>query len=307
MADLFWAAPAAPPTPPPLDLWTGFQHTWEGWDGSLWNLSSMNQGVALLKDGITGMHLPEFDQQIDEYASVDGGRYRGTRTLVRNPEWLVGVYGDSSDEWRELDVAFWRSLHPDRPGVWRVTDHLGRTRSLRCRLRSSTEHQYGIDPVEAGWSLYTVTLLAEQPYWEGEEVRSPTWTSAAPVDFIDSETLGPPFHPGSATTTGNATLTNTGDIDTSITWTANGPITSLNIEAAGGALAYGSITDGDELVISTDPTRPQALLNGVDVSGDVDPWDPRPIPAGETVALDISMVGGGTLQASFTPRYFRAF
>lgn len=305
MANLFWAAPYTPPAPP-LPLWTGFKHTWTGWDGVSWDLTDPSQGVALLNSGITGMHMPEFDQYLDEYAGVDGARYRGSRAMVRNPEWLVGVYADSSDAWRELDVAFWRSLHPDRPGVWSVTDSVGRVRSLRCRFRSASEHEYGIDPLEAGWALYSVTLLAEGSYWEGEEVQSPTWTAAEPVDFIDSETLGPPYHPGSATTIDSAKLTNNGDVDEWLTWRVVGPVDGVSIEAAGGELGYGALTQGEELVITTDPTRPQALLNGSDVSGDVSPWDPRPIPAGETTQLDIQMVGGGTLQASFVPKFFRA-
>lgn len=306
MGMLFFAAPPVP-VPPPLPVWQGFRHTWEGWDGTVWDLTNVDQGVAMLSDGVTGLHMPEFDSHLEEYASVPGARFKGSRTLVRNPEWLIGVYGDSSDEWRAVDVAFWKSLHPDRPGVWRVTDSNGRSRSLRCRLRSSSEHQYGVDPLEAGWSLYTVTLLAEAPYWEGEEITSPLWKSAEPVDFIDGEELGPPYHPGSATTTGNATLTNPGDVDANVVWRAVGPIDSLELEAAGGALGYGSLSQGETLLISTDPTRPQAWVDGVDVSGTVTPWDPRPIPAGETVHLDVVMTGGGTLQASFRPRYYRAF
>lgn len=305
MGSLFFAAPPVP-VPPPLPVWQGFKHTWTGWDGTVWDLTNVDQGVAMLSDGVTGLHMPEFDSHLEEYASVPGARFKGSRTLVRNPEWLIGVYGDSSAEWREVDVAFWRSLHPDRPGVWRVTDSEGRSRALRCRLRSTSEHQYGIDPLEAGWSLYTVTLLAVDPYWEGEEVTSPLWKSADPVDFIDSELLGPPYHPGSATTTGNATLTNPGDIDAWLTWTVTGPVDSVEISAAGGDLAYGAVGDGDVLVISTGPTRPVAELNGVDVSGSVDPWDPRPIPAGESSPMGIDMVGGGSIRATFIPRHFRA-
>lgn len=307
MAEIFWAAPYTPPTPP-IPVWQGFTHTWTGWDGREWPLSDPEKGVALLKDGVTGMHMPEFDQPLDEYASVDGARYRGTRARVRNPEWLIGIYGDTTAAWRKLDVEFWKSMHPDKPGVWTVTDSAGKSRSLRCRFRSTSEHQYGVDPAEVGWSLYTVTLLAEGSYWEGEEISSPTWTAADPVDFIDSEELGPPYHPGNALTTGDAELTNPGDVDAWLTWQIEAveAVTSVDIDAAAGKLGYGAMSQGDVLVISTDPTRPMAELNGEDVSGTIDPWDPRPIPAGETSPLGIDMVGGGAIRATFTPRHFRA-
>jgi hypothetical protein len=263
-------------------------------------------GVFMLLGGVIGMNVPEFDQYIDEYASVDGGRYRGTRVRTRNPSWVIGVFGDNSREWRERDVAFWRTLDPDRPGLWTVRDPEGRVRTLVCRLRSSTEHTYERDPHQAGWAVYTVDLLAERPFWEAPPVRSPRWALGTSENFTGPADAAPSYYVSAASTIGSANLTNEGDVDAWLTWDIVGPVDSVEITAAGGSLAYGAVPSGQTLRITTDPTQPLALLNGVDVTGAVDPWDPRPIPAGETSSVDILLAGAGSVQASFTPRYRRA-
>lgn len=295
---------------PPLPAYQGFGHTWTGWDGTSFDLAVPSAGVLLLLDGVTGMHLPEFDQYTDEHASVDGARYRGSRTRVRNPDWTLGVFGDTSKEWRARDAAFWRTMRPDLPGLWTVTDPDGATRSLTCRFRSSSEHSYDRDPHLAGWSVYTVSLMAERPFWEGAPVNSPVWGESESVDFTGPDDEAPSYHVSAATSLGSAALTNPGDVDGWLVWTIKGTgsgLTSVEIEAAGGGLGFGAVAAGETLRIVTDPTLPTATLDGVDVTGEVDPWDPRPIPAGETSPLAITLVGEGTAQASFIPRYLRAF
>lgn len=305
MTYVVYGAPATLPEPP-LPKYQGLTHTWTGWNGVTFNLTTGEQGVHLLMDGVTGMHLPEFDQYVDEYASVDGGRYRGSRAKVRNPSWTLGVFGDDSKTWRERDVLLWESLDEDLPGMWTVTDPDGRSRALLCRLRSSSEHPYGIDPHRAAWSVYTVELMAEQPWWTGAPVVSPLWRQVEGVPFTGEDDEAPPYHVSSAATLGSASLTNPGDRDAHVVHVATGPLTSVLVEYAGGSVGFGAVPDGSVLRINTDPTYPVATLDGVDVTGDVEPWDPRPIPRGATTDLTITLVGDGTLQSSSTPRYRRA-
>jgi len=304
---VFSSAPVVPE--PPLPRYLGLSHTWTGWDGTSFDLTEGTAGVFMLLDGVTGMHLPEFDQFLDEHASVDGARYRGTRTRVRNPEWTLGIFGESTPEWRARDVAFWRTMHPERPGLWTVTDSDGAARTLTCRFRSSSEIEFGLDPAKAGWSVYPVTLMAERPYWEGAPVHSPVWGTEVSENFTGPSDAAPDYYVSGATSLGSAELANPGDVDAHVTYTVRGVgsgLTSVAIAAAGGQLGFGAVAAGSVLRINTDPTAPLATLNGVDVSGLVNPWDPRPIPAGESSPLAITLVGQGTVQGSFVPRYFRA-
>lgn len=304
-------AEAPIPEPPLPPAFQGFQHTWTGGDGTTFNLSVPTAGVQLLQDGISGMHMPEFDQFLDEYSSVDGARYRGDRAKARYPEWTLGVFGDSSEEWRERDTALWNTFRPGRPGLWTVTDPDGVSRSLMCRYRSAPEVLFARDPLKAGWAVYQVPLLAERTFWEGAPILSPTWgTAEDSVDFTGPSDSAPDFYISGATSLGSAVLENPGDVDAWLTWTVKGVgtgLTSVRIQAAGGDMVFGAVNAGSTLRISTAPTSPVATLNGADVSGAVSPWDPRPIPAGETSPVLVTLAGEGTVQASFTPRYYRAF
>jgi hypothetical protein len=297
------------PEPPIPILFTGLRHTWTGWNGTTFDLTDASAGVGLL-GGLVGMHLPSFEQQLDELAGVDGARYRSSRTRPRNPEWTIGIFGDSTDEWRERDQLWWDTLDPDKPGLWQVTDPEGRSRSLRARLRSSEEHEYPQDPYEAGWSVYSVSLLAEQPYWEGAPILSPVWGSADNQNFTGPDDAAPSYYIGAASNLSTAEMTNPGKVDAWLSYTITaltGGISSVTINAGGGALGYGAIAAGQTVRIWTDPEQPYALRGTTDVTGTVDPWNPRPIPAGETSPMSITLVGNGTVQASFTPRYYRAF
>jgi hypothetical protein len=297
-----------PPLPPAFE---GFQLRWTGWNGQSFDLSTPFAGVQMLQDGVTGLHMPEFDQFFDEHASVDGGRYRGERAKMRSVEFPLGVFGDSSVEWRARDTAWWDTMRPSKAGLLTVTDPEGRSRSLICRYRSSPEYAFKKDPLKAGWAVYQVTLVAERPYWEGAPILSPVWgDSETLVNFTGPSDSAPDFYVSGATSIGSASMTNPGDVEAYLSYTAVGVgsgLTSVRIQAAGGDMMYGPVAAGSTLRINTDPALPVATLNGVDVTGAVSPWDPRPIPEGETSPLSVTLVGQGTVQASFTPRFFRAF
>src|SRR5690606_6365610 len=102
-------------------------------------------------------------------------------------------------------------------------------------------------------------------------------------------------------------LTNPGDESAWVKWTATGRVDGVSIELDGHTGALGALLEGQTVVIDTDPRVRSARLGGVDVTGDLGSYGFAPIPAGETVPVDIEMVGGGTLQASFRPRHDRAW
>jgi hypothetical protein len=301
---------SVPPPPPALAPdFQGLTHTVTGWDGTRFDLSIPSAGVLLLADGVDGLGMPEFDQYVDEYASVDGGQYQGSRARTRSPEWLLGVWGDSSEQWRARDHALWRIIQPDRPAQWTVTDPEGRTRTLMVRFRSSSPHKYSRDPSKAGWAIYTVTLMAEQPFWSGPPINSPVWGVETPVNFTGPTDLAPDYYVSAAADITSAEIENPGDVGVHVVWTVKGlgaGLSSVSIGAAGGSLGFTSVAAGSTLRITTDPTSPVAYLNTVDVSGAVTPWDPRPLPPlGEVSPVTITLGGAGTVQGSFVPRYFR--
>lgn len=306
MANLFWAAPRPPKVRPP-NPWPGVSMTWTGTDGSPWSLTDWRSGVQLL-GGVRGLGRIEPERHTSQSAIVHGSHNRGYRFAERTVFWPVSVCQmEGTQAWLEYDRAFWASLNPRGTGVWRVTQPDGQWRELTCRPVGDGDHEWVKAPGLRYWTNYGVDLVAEDPFWYGPEITSPLWTSAEPVDFIDPETLGPPYHPGSATTIDTASLTNPGDEVAWPVWTVVGPVDSVEVSVAGHSIGYGSIAQGDTLVVDSDPRVQRAFLNGADVTGSLTSYDFASIRPGETVPLDIVMTGGGTLQASFRPRFDRAW
>lgn len=299
MSALVFAVPYVPP-PPPVPVWVGYEMTWAGADGSTWTLDG-SQGVLLLQDGLVGLHFPEHDRFTSTAPSTAGSRHRGSRAQERDVEWNLLVYSDeSSAEWQAIDRAFWSSFDVDDPGVWTVADAGGRSLSLECRLVPKND-PYDRDPALHGWSLYHVQMVACEPFWRGPEV-SQTWQNAAPVPFfgVDGQ-----LHVSNSSSMTAATMNNPGDVEAWPAWTITGPMTSLSITVDGGTITIPTLASGDTLIVNTDPAVATALKNGVDVSGLVDPWDPRPIPRGDDVPVTLTVTGTGSVTATITPRYRR--
>ncbi|MFF2621250.1 hypothetical protein [Oerskovia jenensis] len=309
MTSVVFGTPASPP-PAIFQPWTGFKHTWTGWDGSQWDLSDPDGGVVLLVGGLRGMSMPKFDRYTSTSPASAGSRRRGGRTRERSIDWPILVYADeSSEEWVARDSAFWASMHPELPGLWTVTAPSGRSRSLLCTFVDDGDQAYDVDPAEAGWALYQPKLVAEQPYWLGSPVRSPKWQLPAPRRFI-AATGAPPFHIGRGSTSASAKLRNDGDVAAWTAWAIDGGSagvdpTALTARAGGGLLTFPPVPVGSRLVVDTDPRRQTAYMDGVDVAGLIG-WDPRPIPAKEEIPVDLTLTGPGSVQAMFTPRHFRA-
>lgn len=301
MSALVFAVPFVPPAPP-APVWEGYRMSWTGADGSFWPLDG-SLGVTLTSEGLVGLDFPEYDLHTSTSPAVAGSRHRGSRAKARAVEWNLIIWSDgSSAEWRARDRAFWRSFSVDEPGLWTVTDPAGRSLSLPLQLNPK-DAGFPHDPSKAGFSLYQRDLIANQPFWSGAPIEK-AWKAADPVDFFDAAG-SPPFHVSSSASLSTATLTNPGDVSTWPVWTISAPMTSLTIEVAGGALTIPELTGSQRLVIDTDPSVATALLDGVDVFADVDPWDPRPIPAGTDVPITLTADGAGEIRVSIVPHYRR--
>lgn len=307
MTTVVYAMPYAPP-PPPAPKWQGYRMTWTGADGSTWNLDG-SDGVLLTKEGLVGLHMPAYDRFTSTSPSRPGSRHRGSRAKERPVEWNLLVWSDESSEaWREIDRAFWRSFDPDAPGTWTVTDPRGRSLSLRCRFVGPEGAGYDSDPGKRGWALYQVQLVATDPFWVGAPIEE-SWRQAAPVPFFDLAG-SPPFNIMSGASTAGATMTNPGDVEAYPVWTVADTMLSLSITVDGGEIVLPTVAQGQTLTVDTDPAVALAILTDVDgarydVSGLVDPWDPRPIPPGADVPLLLVADGFGTITARIVPRYRR--
>lgn len=312
MAGLVYVVPYVPPAPP-VPKWRGMQVIWTGWDGSQWDLSSGEQGVFLIEgEGIEGFNMPPVSRFTSTSTRVRGSRYRGHRIEEREVFWPLFVYNDvDSDGWLEVDRAFWRTLDPDRAGRLTVIQPSGHSRSIMLRFLEATD-SVDRDPFVTGWQIYGITLVADdEPLWAGEAF-SRRWGQAEEDQLFIPDEGAPDFFISGSSTIGEARVTNDGDVPAHPRWDleggADGGISEASVTVAGKEIGIPfPIAEGSRLVIHTDPRVQVATLDGVDVTGDLDPWGFGEIPAGDNVPLTISITGNGTVQASFTPLYYRAW
>lgn len=318
MAQLLFASP---PTQPPIEtprVNPTIGMTWTSWDGTVWDLVSGAQGVAL-QSGVRGLNMPSITRYTQTFAGVHGSRGTGWVAQEREVFWPVLLYKPTGDPtWADLDALFWRSMHPERPGTWSVkgpSPH-AETRTLSCKFQSDGGHSMGAVPSVRGWERYNVYLAAEKPFWLGPTI-SDSWGPGAPTPFFGAQLT---ISSGSSTAT--ATVSNPGDLEAWPMWTIIGPVGSASIGLNGRQIsAPFAVPAGKALRIDTDPTRQtirfgdwdaakQELRNGVDRFTDMGNISFTPIPAGQNLPLQLTLQEPGTTAGvlmSLTPRYFRAW
>src|SRR5690606_10524561 len=308
------AAPYSPP-PPKVSPWQGYSLQWRGWDGSVWDLNDPAAGVQVVNTGLVGLHLPPWEAQVSDRRT--GRRRRGVRVRERKVEIPILLWHDNTSEgWVERDRGFWRSWDPLRPGTLTVTAPGGVVRHLDLVLDSDGAHAYELDPVGAGWALYQVEATAEQPYFYGDEIER-SWGQVETQLFFgggdpeDPEAVeeAPPFYVSSESNVGNAFMPNPGDVDSWVTWviTATGSDVDVTVGSIGHTIGLPTIPEGSTAVVNTDPSVATMTIDGADVAGQVDPYNPEPIPASSGRYVQITMTGLGTVTARLTPRYLRGW
>lgn len=313
MTVLLYAVPADVPAPPPPAFW-GLTVVWHGVDGSTWDLSDWTSGVALLLEGVEGLHLPNFEVDALTADGVHGQIATGIRVLPRSVSVKLGIFADTSDDWAELDARFWRSWHPLSTGTLVVSSKRG-ARSIRLRLSPGDGMSYGYDPNTRGLAVYQLDAVADRPLWAGDPVVR-SWSTVEERPFLDPAG-SPPFWITPANLIDTASLTNPGDEDVWPVWqvSAEGDDVEVSLTVAGGTIGLEQpIPDGHAVVIDTDPVTGGAdigvlvdgmLVDPIEFDRFLDPYQPRRVPAGEVVPIGISMAGPGRVTASLVPLHWR--
>lgn len=307
MPRLILSRPAPVPAPY-VSPWPGLSVVWTGWDGSVWDLTDRDSGVALYLGGVEGLHFPKLTRYTSKSRAIAGNRMRGWRAEERDVFWPVLVWSDGAAGWIDRNTAFFRSMHPDRAGTWTVKA-LGReARSLDLTLVVDDSYTYDMDPLRVGWAEYPVSLEAARPYWRGEPVKLGPWKAPNPQPFFGAGGYGPPFYISGSESFGHAVVNNPGDIEAWGVWTVTGGLTGVELGVGGAVITVPfSVPEGSVLQIDTDPRRPTAKLDGVNVTPLLGLQDFAPVPDGAEVPLHVQGIGTGSVEFEITPLYFRAF
>lgn len=305
LAVLVQSARSLPPGPRPPAAFTGVRHTWQGWDGVVWDLSDPRSGVVMLEGPLEGLLNVPHERYVSRSAGRPGSRTTGHRALERPVFWTIGVYHDeSSAAWVALNRDFARSLDRRRPGVWTVYLPDGSEFSLVCRFVRVDPALNG-DPVADGLAAFGIELVAdEQPYWRGHaDPHVFDLADGAGGDFIP-ETGAPDFEIVQASTIAGATVENPGDVASwpvyTVTAASDDVVLGVGSDRIGVQLA---LTEADTLRIDT--LRQVTTLNGERVRGVLNPHEFAPIPARSRMPLNLTATGTGQIKVDVVPLYER--
>lgn len=287
--------------------WDGLRPTWTGWDGSVWDLSDRASGVLLARGGTRGLSMPPVRRYASAGPAVAGSRYRGNIAEEREVFWPLHVLSSPGEAFASLERDFWRTMHPDRQGTWTITAPDGSSRYLRLRFVDDGAHAFDVLPVKFGRATYGITLVAEQPFWEG----APTvrrFEPGAAVPFY-SPTGAYIFALSPDTVTANADIDNPGDVDSWPTYLIEGPTTTVSVGVDGRLVEVPfALLAGETLTIDTDPTAQTAIdQDGVERTSDLGAADFAPVPPGSSVPLDVDIVGTGSVTVTLPSLFYRAW
>ena len=303
-----------PYVPPPSGHVPGWDHLeveWHGADGSVWDLTNPDSGVFIQRAGFRGLGMPTIIHHRDRTPARPGAHWRGYTVDSREAHWIVHLFHDGGTrEFVELDRAFWKAFHPDSEGelVVRVPGVSERRLSLRYIDDGNWAPEQ--DPTFFGWTKYEMDLQADSnPFWR-ETVEPVQWSASAPSLFHGGKTAGAPIiRVSSGRLTSSATLVNTGDEESTGTWTVFGPSTFASISIGGKLMEFPMTLSNDSQWIKVD-TRPD-MLTVVDHTGanritGMGAFNPIPIPRGE-VPIALTMTGTGRIRLERENLFHRAW
>ncbi len=297
---------APPVAPEPYTPWIRTQHIFHGWDGSSWDVTDGRGGVFLMPEGIEGMGMPDIQNYTFSSPVVHGLEWEGWRATGRECHWVIGVFEDSSLDWLDVSRRFWRIFQPGKVLRWEVILPNNQTYNLYLRFKADPTSVYSRDPVKLGWAIYGITCFAEQPFWEGEP-QEPIWYPATGNgNFYGGTGFGPPFYIKGSSDISSARVTNPGDVDAYVSWELTGPFSTATVGLNGKTVTVGTTSAGVKVILNTDPRELTATRGGTDIMASLGSFEFTPIPPGVNTTLSLSMTGTGSIQAKFTPLYFRS-
>lgn len=308
-----------PPPPPPLNPgWERMRVHWFGGDGSEWSLHDPEGGVFLMRGGIRGLGMRKPKHYRDESPAVYGSFWRGLTYESEEVFWPIYLYSDvSTREYVELDRAWWRSLNPERTGIWEIEIPGVSRRHLHLRFKDDGDWSPDLDPTFVGWAQYGIRLTADQPLWEEAEPLRRVFEPDPPVPFHGGTTPGAAvINISSGRSVATASVTNPGDVEAWPTWTFEGPLDEdgamVTVDGHDIDVPF-AVLAGDKVVVDTRPTEQTATLvhaNGTteDVFTQLGTFDPAPIQAGDAADLTLLLrAGTGKIVLEMVPLYLRAW
>ena len=306
-----------PVTPPPVPSYIAtdlLSLTWTGWNGDTWDVQGNHLSKATMERyGRYGFGMPPVQHFFTESATTDGAVWNGYRVPGRPFGFPVFVTGSSPTEARAEQAKFMATLRPEKIGTLTVADPSGARRYIDLRYMGGADEEFESSDYALYWYSHKLQMLAEQPYYYADPIVL-TFDSEDPVNFYGGGvgTQAPMFYINSSQTTGNAVVTNPGDVDAWPVWKLFGPFTSAVLSVGGVQIVYSeAVTSTHWVEIDTNPKRLTVVNDaGVNKFAKATTLNTAPIPFSASTPLALTLNGSDPttkVEVAFTPNFWRAW
>jgi hypothetical protein len=292
------------------------QITWNGTDGSIWDL--LGGPVRASVAGIRGLSMPEVEYATQQYALLHG--QETTSYKVKQRTAFLPLRFSDRDEYSvtRTQREFWRSLQLGKTGLLTVSDGMGGVRSLALKFGDDGMIAYKIDP-NIITEAFGLTMTADAPFWMGP-VRTTEWLALGNAlhNFQGLAAGDPPLYIESSFASGtHEVVRNDGDEDAWPVWRITSDletslVTGYRLEI-GGSVVSGTTTIpfGHTLTVNTDPRVQTATLSGPVTNGDrtdqILDIGFAPVPSRAETTATASLTGSGSVELDITELFYRAF
>ncbi|ROS28924.1 hypothetical protein EDF22_0656 [Rathayibacter sp. PhB127] len=281
-----------------------------GTNGERWDLG----GDQVHIDGSSFEGLlgdPEWEEQTQQSAGLDGQRFVGTRAQPRQGSFVAKIGWDRPAEFRSIDRRWWKSWEPSKYATLEVATEGRGSRYLDLRFRSDGRWSVDADPDLFKRARVPMDVVADDPFWRGDKLSFDFNPNKAPVDFYGrdrGQAGGPRFYRSRSIVRNAQNLFNPGDVPSPVTWTLTGPFESFELTVAGQTVALDrAVPDGQQVTV--DSRNYSVVLwtgaESVDLTREAS-WGFASLPAGSAVPVSVLVYGTGRVKAEWTPKYRRA-
>lgn len=299
------------PPPPPVyhEPRVGVAMYLTGVDGSVWDL--MN-GPMSLQRGVTGLVPPDFEHRWSISPLLPGAFHQGYRIPEQPVSIPISITAESALALRDLDAALWRALSPDNLCLLTLASPDAEIRTLLIRFVGAGGASFEDDPLMMRNVKYTLSFIAEDPFWQGPTIQRSFAPMTAPAQFFAPSGSAGVLNLLPGNSTANSTVRNEGDVRVFPIYAISGSVASFSVGVGASTINYGAVANGTTVWIDTHPSRQTVGFARGDNSETawlgVTARKFEPIPPGAEVPITVSLTTPGAnalLTVELTPRFRR--
>lgn len=281
-----------------------------GTNGSRWDLGGQEVHVdGSSFDGLLGD--PEYADQTQERALIDGQEFVGKRALPRSGFFTAKIGYDKPAQFRSIESRWWKAWEPGEYATLEYAVPGRSSRYLDVRFLNDNGWSVDVDPDVFSRAKVPMRVVADDPYWRGDVLKFDFTPNRPPVDFYGrdrGQLGGPRFYLSKSVTKNVQSLFNPGDVPAPVRWVLEGPFSSFELTVAGMTVG-GELAVAEGQTLSVDSSARRVLLfdgvSSADVTRRVS-WGFADLPPGSAVPVGVLVYGTGRVRAEWTPKYRRA-